>query len=25
VHDDDTVTAGDVVSVIDEHDLGEAL
>jgi len=25
VHDDGTVTAGDVVSVIDEHDLGEAL
>ena len=25
VHADDTVTAGDIVSVIDEHDLGEAL
>ena len=25
VHDDETVTAGDVVSVINEHDLGEAL
>ena len=25
VHDDDTVSAGDVVSIIDERDLGEAL